>query len=160
MVTIKGGVLKGGTTRKKKHYMDDRAPQQMRATGYSAGTKVAGAPKKLEGALGPRTQPRSEPRTAPATAPRTTPRPVANTPKAKPARTSKPMPANIPRAEGKSTENYLVGTPRSSTSVSISNETAIGRGINKTLNWLKRPTNKKKRSTTTTTGHLRRMAYK
>ena len=122
MVTIKGGVLKGGTTKKKKHYMDDRAPQQMRA---GPGSRRVGAPKKLEGALGPRTQPRSEPRAAPATAPRTTPRPVTNTPKAKPARTSKPMPANIPRAKGKSTENYLVGTPRSSTSVSISNETAI-----------------------------------
>ena len=116
MVTIKGGVLKGGTTRKKKHYMDDRKPQQMRATGYSAGTKSR-APKQLEGALGPRTSPREAPRTAPATAPRTS---VTNTPKAKPSRSSKPMPASIPRAQGKA-------KPKRETSISISRETAVGK---------------------------------
>lgn len=51
MVTIKGGKLKGGTTKKKKHYMDDRKPQQMRAKGSEPGTKRVGPPKKLEGAL-------------------------------------------------------------------------------------------------------------
>lgn len=121
MVTIKGGVLKGGTTRKKKHYMDDRKPQQMRATGYSAGTTM-GAPKQLEGALGsPRTTPRSAPRTTPRSAPTTAPRTsVTNTPKAKPSRSSKPMPASIPRAQGKA-------KPKRETSISISRETAVGK---------------------------------
>jgi hypothetical protein len=118
MVTIKGGVLKGGTTRKKKHYMDDRKPQQMRATGYSAGTKPR-TPKQLEGALGsPRTTPRSVPRTTPRSAPTTAPRTsVTNTPKAKP---SSPMPASIPRAQGKA-------KPKRETSISISRETAVGK---------------------------------
>jgi hypothetical protein len=110
MVTIKGGVLKGGTTRKKKHYMDDRKPQQMRATGYSAGTKPR-TPKQLEGALG---SPRTTPRSVPTTAPRTS---VTNTPKAKP---SSPMPASIPRAQGKA-------KPKRETSISISRETAVGK---------------------------------
>lgn len=117
MVTIKGGTLKGGTTKKKKHYMDDRKPQQMRATGYSAGTKVR-TPKQLEGALG---SPRSEPRTTP----RAAPRPVVlprhapkGPPKPKPARTSKPMPASIPKAEG-SRRNQ----------VSISRETLPGKAL-------------------------------
>lgn len=154
MVTIKGGVLKGGTTRKKKHYMDDRKPQQMRATGYSAGTTM-GAPKQLEGALGPRTSPREAPRTAPATAPRTTPRPVSKPstrapvsmtnpyeppkPKAKPSRSSKPMPASIPKAQGKSSrktqgsDNSRFGygpypkTSKGKTSVGLSRETAVGK---------------------------------
>jgi hypothetical protein len=48
------------------------------------------------------------------------------------------MPASIPKAQGSSNEVYLVGTPRSRSSVSISNETAIGRGINSGLNWIKK----------------------
>lgn len=138
MVTIKGGVLKGGTTKKKEHYMDDRKPQQMAATGAGPGSKRVGKPKKLEGALGPSTSPKKAKS-------KSTPKGPTNTPKAKPSRSSKPMQASIPRAQGKSNENYLLGSPRSSSSVSISNETAIGRGINSVINYFTKGNTKKKK---------------
>lgn len=62
MVTIKGGKLKGGTTKKKKHYMDDRKPQQMRAKGSEPGTKRVGPPKKLEGTLNQPNKPKAKPK--------------------------------------------------------------------------------------------------
>lgn len=118
MVTIKGGVLKGGTTKKKKHYMDNRLPQQMSATGASAGTKVVSRPKKLEGALN---QSKAEPsKPKPSSSPKKTG--PSNTPKRKPSRSSKPMPASMPRASGKA-------PVKRKTSISISHATAIGRGL-------------------------------
>lgn len=115
MVTIKGGVLKGGTTKKKKHYMDDRKPQQMRVP-EPAPSRVTGPPKKLEGALGPsKSTPSFSMPKAKSKAP------SFSMPKVKPARTSKPMPASIPTAQGKA-------TPRRN-QVSISRETAVGAAL-------------------------------
>jgi hypothetical protein len=122
MVTIKGGVLKGGTTKKKKHYMDDRLPQHMSATGAGPGSKRAGKPKKLEGALGP-SKSTSSPKAVTKAKSKSTPKGPTNTPKAKPARSSKPMQASIPKAQGKAPRNNR------ETSISISKETAIGRGL-------------------------------
>lgn len=86
MVTIKGGVLKGGTTRKKKRYMEDRKPvgdgaqgRKLKENKKKAETKN---PKKLEGAL---TTPKAKKKTGP-----------TNTPKAKPT-----GPTNVPKAAPK-----------------------------------------------------------